>query len=465
MAARLHDGVKWVDVADTEYTSTGSHVPMIPILNGDGKIFVSIPNYRGYEIYDKQNLRKDTTKVIVKDKERRECPRVDQIRKLSVHHYAAMGPTWARALGRKILGNEEFCLQIDAHMKFVQDWDEKVKEEWSGTKNEFGIISAVPMGMYDLENTPATTVLRGCEVEMPDIGIPHFNDRGDGKVENLKQPLLAHSWSSGFSFAKCHLEESAPYDPFTPYVMGAENFARFARFWTRGYDVYTPTQNIVYHNYQPNPDGHGMNEWMHPRFTRFREDALKRIRTYLGAPDGLEDFNLSNLGIYGLGKRRTLKQLEEFMKIQISTKTGRPEGFNVFLQTSCLGDEWVPYDMNISPTENLYDDPDNLNPQPEYPLRTKLTFYEEEDVSAESIEVPRRDLVGHSSSSSSSSSSSDETSSRHHRSSPFPSASLLIPLWLLGLVVWFMFFGNPQVAKGQQSSSSGKKNKAGPKDK
>lgn len=62
----------------------------------------------------------------------------------------------------------------------------------------------------------------------------HFHDLGDGKVENLKKPLLAHSWSSGFSFAKCHLEESAPYDPFTPYVMGVENFARFARFWTRG---------------------------------------------------------------------------------------------------------------------------------------------------------------------------------------------------------------------------------------
>lgn len=126
----------------------------------------------GYEIYEKKNLRKDTTKVIVKDAARKECPRVDQVRKLSVHHHAAKGPSWARALGRKLLGNEEFCLQIDAHMKFVQDWDEKAKQEWSATKNEFGIISNVPMGMYDLENTPKTTVARGCEVEFTDIGIP-----------------------------------------------------------------------------------------------------------------------------------------------------------------------------------------------------------------------------------------------------------------------------------------------------
>lgn len=69
------------------------------------------------------------------------------------------------------------------------------------------------------------------------ISLQHFNDRGDGKVENLEKPLLSHAWSAGFSFSKCHLEELAPYDPFTPYIMGIEQFARFARFWTRGYVV------------------------------------------------------------------------------------------------------------------------------------------------------------------------------------------------------------------------------------
>lgn len=67
--------------------------------------------------------------------------------------------------------------------------------------------------------------------------------RGDGKAENLKKPLLSHAWSAGFSFSKCHLEESAPYDPFTEYTMGVEQFSRFARFWTRGY-VPTKTETI-----------------------------------------------------------------------------------------------------------------------------------------------------------------------------------------------------------------------------
>ena len=169
--------------------------------------------------------------------------------------------------------------------------------------------------------------------------IQHYPPRGDGKVQDLSQPLLAHSWSAGFSFSKCHLEESAPYDPFTPYVMGVEQFARYARFWTRGYDVYTPTQNIVYHNYQENPDGHGTMEWMKQRRERFRQQSLRRIKSYLQLPTGggndghqeeQVDENLSNLGIYGLGKRRTLKQMADFIGITMETQASRPSSVCFF---------------------------------------------------------------------------------------------------------------------------------------
>lgn len=461
MVGRLYDGKAWTDINEIEGGNTGNQAPLAPILNGDGKIFVSIPSYRdgkrcgetivdlfskakdpdsiivgiidqsseddsycleayckelGYEIFKKASIRQDTTKVMTTP-ERKDCPRVDQIRKLSIHHYGAKGPTFARSLARKILGNEEFCLQIDAHMKFVQDWDEKVKQEWSATRNEYGIISTVPHGFFDMEHTPVTTVSRSCSLDFMPVGIPHYDEKGDGKVENLEKPLLSHAWSSGFSFAKCHLEESAPYDPFTPYVMGVENFARFARFWTRGYDVYTPTQNIVYHNRQPNPDGHDIKEWNRPRYQRFRDNSLKRIRTYLGVPGGLEDFNVANLGIYGLGKRRSLKQLESFLDIEMETMKSRPK------EASCTGFQWVPYDVNISPGENLFDAPDDLDAQPEYPLRTELTFYKEE---VEVEENHNLDGLG----------DVMKTSPK----AVLPSISVLLPLWILGLIIWYMTF-------------------------
>lgn len=130
----------------------------------------------GVDIYLKRSLRAETTKVIAKP-EKKECPRIDQIRKLAVHNVAAKGPSWARSLVRKILGNEEFCLQIDAHSEFVSEWDDKLKHEWAATGNEFGIISTVPPAIAEKAAAAAggesgTTVPRQCMVQFQEIGVP-----------------------------------------------------------------------------------------------------------------------------------------------------------------------------------------------------------------------------------------------------------------------------------------------------
>ena len=150
----------------------------------------------------------------------------------------------------------------------------------------------------------------------------------DGKATGLEKPLLSHAWSSAFSFSKCHIEETTPYDPFTQYVFGGEQFSRFARFWTRGYDVYTPTKNIVYHDYDPNPDGHDIREWFKQRRERIRKQSLLRIKTFLGleSPEGVNaEVAHANMGIYGLGKRRNLKQLQDFVGIDMSRRKGNKD--------------------------------------------------------------------------------------------------------------------------------------------
>ena len=74
---------------------------------------------------------------------------------------------------RKILGNEEFCLQIDAHSQFALEWDDKLKHEWAATGNEFGVISTVPTAIADREGGEGiNTVPRQCMVQFQEIGIP-----------------------------------------------------------------------------------------------------------------------------------------------------------------------------------------------------------------------------------------------------------------------------------------------------
>jgi hypothetical protein len=143
-------------------------------------------------------------------------------------------------MARKVLGQEEFCMQVDAHTTFVKGWDDLAKTEWKNTENEFGIISNVPANKAEIFQHSEghggyTEVPRQCRIKVRENGFPDYESPADGKVADLEKPLLGHGWSAAFSFAKCHLEESAPYDNFLLFAMPIEQFSRYARFWTRGY--------------------------------------------------------------------------------------------------------------------------------------------------------------------------------------------------------------------------------------
>lgn len=117
---------------------------------------------------------------------------------------------------------------------------------------------------------------------------------------NLNSPILAPHWSAAFSFAKCHAETKTPYDPHYLYIFDGEEFSKYARLWTRGYDVYTPHRIVVAHDYSgamkigaPHTasDTANPNEWVHNgmkdtyRWQMF-EQSVRRIKTLLGSDGG-----------------------------------------------------------------------------------------------------------------------------------------------------------------------------------
>ena len=67
----------------------------------------------------------------------------------------------------------------------------------------------------------------------------------------LPRPKLTNAvWGAGLSFSKCHAERKTPYDPHTPLIFDGEEFSRAIRFWTWGYDIYTPHRVHIVHNYK-----------------------------------------------------------------------------------------------------------------------------------------------------------------------------------------------------------------------
>jgi len=396
--AQIYDGNTWVKIDGSSLEEgDDAELPMSPVEAGNGQIFVTIPTLRDGErcattlksLFSKakdpkkifvgiveQNDPKDT-KCVLKycklhgvqikprfphDPNNYKCPHYDQIRYLAVYNLGAKGPVYARALARRLIGDEEFCLQIDAHTDFADGWDEGLKSEWHATNNEYGIISTIPPSIADVETKNILNVRRMCHLSFADTGFPRFKKPSDALVSNLNEPLLAHSWCAGFSFAKCHFEITTPNDVFMPHVFDLEEITRYTRLWTRGYDVYTPTKNYVFHNFGPNPEGHGGKDW--PMNNQERKSSLERASTLLMLTTGKGTVEHANLGIYGVGKRRSLEQLQEFMQIDFHQKT--------VSNTQCGAHSWIPYDLSMSPFDNLYSDANDLNPQPEYPLRNIL---------------------------------------------------------------------------------------------
>jgi hypothetical protein len=111
----------------------------------------------------------------------------------------------------------------------------------------------------------------------------------------------------------------------------------------------------------------------------------------------------------------------------------------------CANLKFVPYDAEISPTDNLYNNPNDLDTQPEYPLRNDLKFYEQVD----QIIVPPLDF--------------DVDAEAGFKSEvvasaekyPFPPASTMLTFWFMGLALWCVFFANSAGRKARRKKASG----------
>lgn len=133
--------------------------------------------YYGINTIRRVPMRKDVVKVVALEEEKTtHCPHFNQVRLVAYHHIQAKGPMLARSLVRKVLGNEEFCMQIDAHTDFAPLWDDLAMSEWKSTNNEFGVISNVPADKKVLQsearNAKAKVVPRQCGIHFMDNGFP-----------------------------------------------------------------------------------------------------------------------------------------------------------------------------------------------------------------------------------------------------------------------------------------------------
>lgn len=115
----------------------------------------------------------------------------------------------------------------------------------------------------------------------------------------------------------------------------------------------------------------------------------------------------------------------------------------------CANLKFVPYDAEISPTDNLYNNPNDLDTQPEYPLRTEMKYYEQVE---QIIEPPLN--FDFDSETELGMNKEDVPSAEKY---PFPPASTMLTLWFMGLALWCVFFMNSAGKKSRRKKASGLK--------
>jgi len=264
---------------------------------------------------------------------------------------------------------EDFCMQTDSHMDFSNRFDTKLIEMHHRAENDYAVLSTYVAAMN--QNNHDEKVIQNGRNVVPNLCMVEFRDSirnwGTKQCVNLVRPKLTNAmWGAGLSFHRCHAEINVPYDPYLLDVFNGEEGSRGIRFFTHGYDVYTPDSVVVTHDY----DGHQSNPVIHTweghkkEKEKLQQDhwkwseeydkakdtvkvlGTKRVNLLLGiglhehnaTPEELEEIRLVRSGRYGLGTKRTLEQAIEFTGIDLTNRHMK-RGVN-----RCGNLQWVPYE-------------------------------------------------------------------------------------------------------------------------
>jgi len=238
------------------------------------------------------------------------------VRVMKLNYYEALGPAVARYNCSKLYNNETYYMQIDSHTKFVKGWDTKSKNMIKKLKQTVKkpVLSYYPKMIEESESYDETTV--------PTICKSFFNERGmisfEG-AENLTQTDILTNTpyvTGGFFFCEGYFLNELPYDPNLNFLFVGEEILHSIRFYTNGWDIYSPNENIVFHEYTREGKP---KIWTDKSYKD--NDAVQKVKYLINLDTNLPpDYLMQNMDKYGLGSERTLEDYYSFAEINVGNK-------------------------------------------------------------------------------------------------------------------------------------------------
>jgi hypothetical protein len=294
--------------------------------NNEAKILVEIASYRDPElmntvksaIIQADNPDRVYFSICYQNDDIKVLDELKQIKNCKVKHLwesQAKGSCYARYLCQQMIDDEEYIFQVDSHMRFVKHWDNKMIERLLSLNDPKACISFYPPSCTE---EMMTLPLDDKKFDEPGFGgimyttgfrpnsifTCSYSTSIDSKSTKApaKNPII--SAGNFFSFSDVHRE--VLHDP-EMYFYGDE-MPMAVRIYTHGWNNYTDNVSYVYHQY----------ERKNQVFPPVRDSDANEIRRFKRL------INLDNenydMGEFGLGTERTIKQFEEFSGIIYSKR-------------------------------------------------------------------------------------------------------------------------------------------------
>lgn len=303
----------------------------------ENSIFISIASYRDPEVVptildaiDKAKY-KDNLHfgVLLQDDDTRDLSLIENKDNIKIIQYdwrESQGACWARSeIQESLFDNERYYFQLDSHHRFCPNWDELLIDLLEKLRKDF---PKPILGGYCPSYNPKQQGLSGLPCKMN--AYPDFTSQGDlffspkiikglnKLLKNNIEYIPARFLSGHFIFSDGVFCKECPYDP-NLYFRG-EELSLSARAYTSGYDLFHPTQCIVWHEYiRAEQEKHWNNHIKENGFlitgNQRSDNAKARVRALLNMEMTNTKFNK-----YGLGSKRSLHEYELYAGLDFKSR-------------------------------------------------------------------------------------------------------------------------------------------------
>lgn len=304
-------------------------------------IFISIASYRDPElprtiksaIDNAQNPEDIFFGVVLQEFEKTE-PDLSWVPRLSImkmHPKFARGAGLARSKAMELYDGQDYYLQIDSHTQFAKNWDticiDQLKKAQTISNNKNIILSCFPQPFH-VESNGKITIIKNSKSQLPypTKQKPKLTKKTEWSAERVefddperKMPELSTTVLAGFIFAPGNIVKDIPYDPEISFF--GEELCFAVRAWTRGWDIYSPSEIVAYHfytrqNYKKIWKDRDIRNISWKRLEEISKEKQKKVLC------GIEK------GDFGLGTYRHIKSYEKMTGINFKEIYGLTNGNN-----------------------------------------------------------------------------------------------------------------------------------------